>query len=108
MFELKKVEAQNLCRAFDRAAGLVNATTRPQPVPRSLPPPGVADRAAASSSATAGPSAAAPSTAKAGAAAVPTTAAAASVGAPPPAAAGPTANGSAVVSQVKSHCHFRL
>ncbi|CAL8468750.1 g8290 [Coccomyxa elongata] len=97
MFELKKVEAQNLCRAFDRAAGLVNATTRPQPVPRSLPPPGVADRTAASSSAGAGPSAAVPPTLKAGAAAVPTNAAAASVGAAAPAAAaGAAANGSAV------------
>ncbi|BDA43259.1 probable Kelch-like protein 17 at C-terminar half [Coccomyxa sp. Obi] len=75
MFELKKVEAQNLCRAFDRAAGHVNATTRPQPVPRSLPPPGVADRAAASSSAAAGPSAAPPAS-NAGAAAVPRIAAA--------------------------------
>jgi hypothetical protein len=86
MFELRKVEAQNLCRAFDRAAGVVNANSRPQPVPRSALPAGVPGPSAAAapsppvapkSAAAMGPPKAAPVAAAAPAAAAPKAAAAA-------------------------------
>lgn len=83
MFELRKAEAQNLCRAFDRAAGHVNANTRPHPVPGSVP------SAAA---------AAAPASSSAVAAAAPKATAALPKAAAAPSAASRAAPGSGVAS----------